>query len=167
MKVIGICGSPRNGNSEFMLNVVLDAANKNGAKTDKILLRESNICFIGQGKEDEFESVLNRIIGADALVFASPCYYDMISPQLLNMIDRLDPYAKSMKNKKTVILISGKEDFDSSGKNAADYLKRVFKIYEMDVIGVVFGKSEESGEIAKKSGVVSQLKKLGEKIARN
>ncbi|MBU4451305.1 MAG: hypothetical protein KJ851_00735, partial [Nanoarchaeota archaeon] len=93
--------------------------------------------------------------------------YDMVSPQLLNLIDRLDPYAESLKNKKAAILISGKEEFETSGKNATGYLQSACKICGMNFVGSVFGKAEKPGEIAANFQVISQLKKLGEKIARD
>jgi len=167
MKIVGICGSPRKGTSEFMLKTVLDSAIENGADVDIILLSNINIEFIGTGKSDDFSFVAKKIIEAGVLIFASPCYYDMISPQLLNLIDRLDVYAESMKNKKVAILISGKEDYETSGKNAVEYLQRACKIYRMKFAGSVFGKAEKPGEIAANLQVISQLKKLGEKIARN
>jgi multimeric flavodoxin WrbA len=46
MKVIGICGSPRRGNTEWMLNKLLERMAMNGAETELILLRKKNINFV-------------------------------------------------------------------------------------------------------------------------
>ena len=43
MKIIGVCGSPRKGNSEWMLGKVLDEAKRRGADTELLLLRKMNI----------------------------------------------------------------------------------------------------------------------------
>jgi multimeric flavodoxin WrbA len=165
MKIVGICGSPRKGNSEFMLKTLLNNARRAGAKVDLILLRNLNISFIGKKKTDDFKKILPKIIKADAIVLATPVYYDMISPQLLNLIDKLDTYADFLKNKKLGVILCGTAKFESSGKNALEYLKRVAEIYEMKFIGFVFGRAEKAGEISKNSKVISRLKKFGKKLA--
>ena len=43
MKVVGVCGSPRKGNTEWMLKRFLEAAARDGVETDLILLREKDI----------------------------------------------------------------------------------------------------------------------------
>jgi len=45
MKVVGICGSPRKGNTEWMLRKLLGGAAKAKAETELILLREKNISW--------------------------------------------------------------------------------------------------------------------------
>jgi len=164
MRIVGICGSPRKGNSEFMLKTALNSAKQCGAKIDLILLRNFDLEFFGYKKSDDFKKILPKIIKTDVLIFASPVYYDMISPQLLNIIDRLDAYAEFLKNKKIGIIICGTGEFRSSGKNAVNYLKRVAKIYGMEVMGSVFGRAEKPGEISKNSKVISQLERLGKKL---
>ncbi|MBU4452249.1 MAG: NAD(P)H-dependent oxidoreductase, partial [Nanoarchaeota archaeon] len=69
MRIVGICGSPRKGNSEFMLKTVLDSAAENGADVDIILLRNLNVEFIGTGKSDDFNLIAKKIIDADAIIF--------------------------------------------------------------------------------------------------
>ena len=43
VKIIGICGSPREGNTEFMLRTVLGKAKGLNAETELFLLKEKNI----------------------------------------------------------------------------------------------------------------------------
>ncbi len=43
MKVVGICGSPRKGNTEWMLRKLLEEAARAGVDTELILLREKQI----------------------------------------------------------------------------------------------------------------------------
>ena len=77
MKVVGICGSPRKGNTEWMLRKFLEGTAKAGAETDLILLRQKNIkgcdgcltCEVG-GKErkglcrvlDDMEEIYPKLI---------------------------------------------------------------------------------------------------------
>ena len=44
MKVVGVCGSPRKGNTEWMLRKLLERAAEAGADTELILLREKVVC---------------------------------------------------------------------------------------------------------------------------
>jgi multimeric flavodoxin WrbA len=43
MKVLGICGSPRRGNTEWMLRKVLEAASLEGAEVELLLLRKTDV----------------------------------------------------------------------------------------------------------------------------
>ena len=167
MKIVGICASPRKGNSELALKILLDSTKQKGAEINLVLLRNFNIGFVGTKKKDDFDKkILPRIVGADALIFASPVYYDMVSPQLLNLIDRLDPHANLMKNKNLGVILCGTASFRSSGKNAVDYLERVAEIYNMKFIGYVFGRVEKAGEIAKDKNTISKLRKFGAKLVK-
>jgi multimeric flavodoxin WrbA len=98
IKVIGVCGSPRkDGNTEILLNNSLEAAKSEGAETEIILLSEKKVepctacedCSSGSCViEDDFMEVFNRITEADALIFASPSYYESMTPQMKALIDR-------------------------------------------------------------------------------
>ena len=43
MRVMGVCGSPRKGNTEWMLHKVLESARAEGAETELVLLRDMDI----------------------------------------------------------------------------------------------------------------------------
>ncbi len=98
IKVIGISGSPRKGgNTEILVKHSLEAAKKEGADTEIILLSEKKIepctacggcssgsCII----DDDFVEVFDKITEADALIFACPSYYESMTPQMKALIDR-------------------------------------------------------------------------------
>ena len=98
VKVIGISGSPRpGGNTEIIVRNALEAAETEGADTEIILLSEKNIkpctaceacsngtCII----DDDFNEVFQKITQADGLIFASPSYYESMTPQMKALIDR-------------------------------------------------------------------------------
>lgn len=103
MKVIAISGSPRKGNTEWMLNKLLGRITENGAETELILLRKSDIklcrgcltCEEG-GKnrkgvckiKDDMNAIYPRLLGADCIVFTTPAYFELISGLLKNFLDR-------------------------------------------------------------------------------
>lgn len=43
IKILAVCGSPRRGNTEWVLDRVLTEASQNGATTELLLLRELDI----------------------------------------------------------------------------------------------------------------------------
>ena len=43
MKIIGISGSPRRGNTEWMLKTLIQEAAKNGAEVELLLLRKIDV----------------------------------------------------------------------------------------------------------------------------
>ena len=83
MLVLGLAGSPRrNGNTEILLDEALAGAREAGAETEKIVLctlkyspciscgscEKTGRCVL----QDDMQMVNERIIAADALIFATP-----------------------------------------------------------------------------------------------
>lgn len=108
MKVLGLCGSPRVGNTEYYINVVLDELKEKGLEVELIRLRDKNItqcegCYgcIENKKcviEDDFHDIFNKMIEADGLIVGSPVYNGSITPRLKALLDRAGFSARWMKN---------------------------------------------------------------------
>jgi len=148
MKIIGICGSPRKGNSEFVLRNALGKLKKKNIETELFLLREKNIqlcdgCLVCSGGKapckikDDMEEAYEKLKETDIIIVASPVYYDMVSPQLLNFIVRLNPLTNELKGKKFAFILVGQleggEGKESLG-NTANYLKQISKIRELNLL---------------------------------
>ena len=99
VNVLGISGSPRrHGNTETLLDALLDGAREAGAEVEKIVLRQLNygscrgcnachrtgVCVI----KDDLTVVFERITAADILAVASPIYSMGITAELKGLIDR-------------------------------------------------------------------------------
>lgn len=99
VNVLGISGSPRrHGNTETLLDAVLDGAREAGADVEKIVLRQldygscrgcnachrTGACVI----KDDLTGVFEKITAADILVVASPIYSMGITAELKGLIDR-------------------------------------------------------------------------------
>ncbi|WFN36867.1 flavodoxin family protein [Methanomicrobium antiquum] len=100
VKVIGITASPKtHGNTEKLLESFLRGAEKEGAETEKIKLKDllytscqgCNKCH-RTGRcvlNDDLKILLNRIVTeADVLVLASPIYSMTITAEMKAFIDR-------------------------------------------------------------------------------
>ncbi|KDE55692.1 flavodoxin family protein [Methanoculleus sp. MH98A] len=99
VNVLGISGSPRrHGNTETLLDAVLEGAREAGADVEKIVLRpleyascqgcnachKTGVCVL----KDELTEVFEKIGDADVIVLASPIYSMGITAEAKGLIDR-------------------------------------------------------------------------------
>jgi len=101
MKVIGINSSPRKkANTQTLVEAVLAGAEKNGAETRMVNLREIKIngCLGCEGckkhlgkcvQKDDLTTLLQDLTEYDAIVLGTPVYWFHVSAQLKMLIDRL------------------------------------------------------------------------------
>ena len=99
MKVLGIMASPRlKGNTDLLLDEALRGAQGQGAEVEKIVVdrlkiapcREYYGCF-KDGKcviRDDMDDVYAKILGADAIIAATPIFFYTVSAQLMLLISR-------------------------------------------------------------------------------
>ena len=114
VKVLGIVGSPRRGgNTEILVKTALEAAEAVGAETEMIRLSEKVVApcdgcaSCAKTKkcktEDDFAEVFDKMTAAEAILFASPSYFESVTPQMKALKDR----AGFFNNRAT-----GRHDFD-------------------------------------------------------
>lgn len=111
-KIVIVSASPRRGgNSDLLCDQFLLGAQEAGHRVDKFFLREKTInhciaCDVCQGNggrcvhRDDMAEILDKLIGADVVVLATPVYFYAMNGQMKTLIDRT--YARYTK-------ISGKE----------------------------------------------------------
>lgn len=114
MKIIGISGSPRDKNTNYMLKTVLNAT---GQDYELIALRDKNIkpcnacggcyksheCII----KDDMQEIYGKLSRANIIVLGSPTYFDNVTAITKAFIDRCLPLYLSEKLKgKKVALVS-------------------------------------------------------------
>ena len=99
MYVLGISGSPRtSGNTDILIEKVLDGAKAQGANTEKIVLNSLSFspCQECENVKDDGTCILNddmqplyrKIEDADVIVLGSPVFFGSLSAQTKMMIDR-------------------------------------------------------------------------------
>ena len=100
MKIVGICGSPREGASEFLLKKALTELEKEDKfETVFISVRDKAIspctpcsdCVETKGKcsiNDDMDEIYKALKEADGIILASPVHFGSISAQLKAVIDR-------------------------------------------------------------------------------
>ena len=98
MKVFGICASPRNGTTEYVLSRALDSLNRDGFETELFTCMGKSIrpcmhcdyclenkkCII----EDDMEGIYEGLQSADGIILATPVQSGSITSNLSAVMDR-------------------------------------------------------------------------------
>jgi multimeric flavodoxin WrbA len=119
--IVGICGSPRDSATEYVLKKALDSLELMGYKTEFFTVRNKKIGFCIhcdhclKHKECILEDDMNIVYGllkdADGLIFATPIYNGGVSAQLKTVMDRcralLAADSNVLKNKIGMVITVG------------------------------------------------------------
>ncbi len=113
VKVMGIIGSPRKGNTEILVREALRAAESvGGVETEALHIAPLKIhpciacfrCFDGDQKgyacpsfQDDMEKVYPKLAASDGIIIASPVYFGGITGQLKTLLDRTEPFVRYAK----------------------------------------------------------------------
>lgn len=172
MKIVGICGSPRKGNTEFLLKEALKAAEEKGAETELILLREKKIEFCDgclecdkTGKchiQDDMQKIYEKLTSADAIIIGSPNYFENVSGILKNFIDRSVIFYTNKKLTDKPIAAIGVGG--GSGKEPIDIIKNFSSAVYAKFIGSISAVAGEEGDVLKDKKALMEARKLGEKM---
>jgi multimeric flavodoxin WrbA len=176
MKVVGICGSQRKGgNCEILLKAALARARSGGAKTEFIGLYDKDIEFCdGCCKcdttsvceiDDDIKGIIRKIMAADAIIFATPTYFDDVSGSMKNFLDRLNPagIGRKMKDKKVCIIAVGASD-PMLSQRAIGTIKLFCDTQLMNAVGTMWAKAYKPGEVGEDK--IKEAEGLGEKLAK-
>jgi multimeric flavodoxin WrbA len=179
MKIIGICGSPRKGNTETLLNEALKGAKENGIDTELILLRDKNVelcdgCLICErtGKchiDDDMQEIYKKLKQSDAMIFGSPTYYDNVTALFKNFIDRTNIFYlnNDLKNKlAAIICVGGMELNKGSIENAAKQINIFCEIQKIKVVGKLLASATEPNEISENKKILNKARDLGLKVGK-
>ena len=175
MKVVAICGSHRKGNTEWMLNKLLERVEENGAEVELILLRKANVkmclgclsCEDG-GKDrkgickikDDMNALYPKLLAADCLVLGTPAYFELVSGILKNFMDRTCAIWPGLEGKSLAGIAVAEEGIGQSIQN----FKKYAALCKMPWVGSVTGLAKNPGAIAGNKNVTRRLIKLADKI---
>ena len=175
-KVVIITSSLRdNSNSNALAERFMEGAKENGNAVELISLKTNrvtsclgcNYCQI-HGEcimKDKLNEILDKVIDADVLVFASPTYYYSVSGTLKNFIDRT--YAKFTKIKDKDFYYIGsctddnKETIERCVKTVKGFLDCVENV---NLKGIVYGISLTDVGDAKYSEAYNEAYEMGKEI---
>ena len=175
MKVLGICGSPRKGNTEWMLTRVLDAAREAGADADLVLLRQKDVrlcrgcltCEVDRDRKpgvcvikDDMALLLPKLLEADVIVFGTPVYFYLLSGLLKNFLDRTVPIWPLLKGKRAAGVAVAE---DAVGK-ALENLRTYADLCQMPWLGEVSALATKPEEVASNALAAESLAELGRRL---
>ena len=177
MKIVAICGSPRKGNTEWMLRTLLEGAAGAGVETELILLRGKDIrgcdgCLSceqgGQQREgacrikDDMPGILLKLTEADGLALGTPVYFELLSGVLKNFMDRTCPIWPRLGGKPVAGIAVAEEGI---GK-AIDNLKTYSRLCGMPWVGSVTTLAKNPHEASRDKDLERRLQRLGRKLVR-
>lgn len=171
MKIVAVCGSPRKGNTEWMLTRLLEQLTLEGAQVELLLLRKMDIkictgclkCEDRKGAcslKDDMQDTYPKLLEADAIVLGTPVYFDMLSGLMKNFIDRTCPLWTKMQGKPSVGLAVAEDGIGQAIRN----LKAYAKICQFDWVGSVTSLAKEPGQVKQHRGIDRRLKHLAHQL---
>lgn len=180
--VLGIAGSPRRGgNTELLLDAALAGAAEAGAEVRKVVLSE--LAFSGctscggctDGRDcvlrDDLAPVYEMVDRADAIILASPLYFEGLSAFMKAFIDRGQVYwvrkyalKRPGKKRRGAVIAAGARinaDFSSALRPARVWLLTL----DADMTALTFGGFEEKGSILDHPTALQDARALGRDMA--
>lgn len=180
--VVILSSSPRRrGNSATLANELARDVNENGGKATVFELASLNInpcggcmaCQMGKGhpciQSDGMQRLYDSIPEADAVVFATPIYWQQMNGIMKNAIDRLFALAGKMgKKKDTALIATAATPGDKIFHQLENYFRESLagpEVLDWNVPGVLKASGMNKATDAKNSNYMSEAYELGRKLA--
>lgn len=171
MKIVIINGSARKGNTSACIDAFVEGA-KDANEIEIIETGKVNVspcigcgtcgCTNGCFAKDDSNEVVDKIVAADFVVFASPIYWWGVTAQLKTVIDKCYCKGAYLKNKKVgLILCAGAPTDDVE----YDLIKKQFEemceflAWDMDFYKAFYAVGKN--DIAENLEAVQEMKDLG------
>lgn len=155
-KILLISGSPRKGNTDFVLSKIFD-----GIKNEKelIFLKDKNIqhctgCLSCHDKpecviDDDMTQIRAKMLNSDVIVIGTPNYFGNVSGLLKDFVDRTHPFYKAelLKDKKVILIMVGGGEIEASQKYLGNTMHGFLKYLKFNLIGSYCFKALNSNDI--------------------
>jgi len=190
VKVIGIMGSPRmRGNTDLLLDAVLEGATGAGADCRKVVVNKLNIrpcqhcggCerLHGEGcvQKDDMTDLYEPLRTADRIVVASPMFFMSLTAQAKTVIDRCQPFwcmkyiekkptSDSEHPRKGLFIGVGGCGFETLFDSSRLIMRSVFAILDVgEWDELTFRSIEGRGEIADHATALTDALEAGKRLA--
>ena len=175
-KVVIISATPRvNGNSHVLSEEFKKGAEESGNSVELISLRENKInycigCYYCQSngkcfQNDGMNEILEKIVEADVLVFATPIYFYDVNGQLKTFIDRIFPKYEKIQNKDLYLIATAGENEKEVVSGAINTIQGFLECVEnVSLKGVVYGVGLHGVGEAKNSPIAQEAYEMGKNI---
>ncbi len=173
MKVLILNGSPRvNGNTSYAVKTIADGIKENTGHEVEIInvtglkvggCIACDACQKNGGDcimKDDTKNVIDKVLEADALVFASPVYYFGISSQLKAILDKFHSRSGDFKrrNKKLGVFAVGADELPNRQYDLInDQFGCVCEYLGWEKVFGLFYSAADPGELSKSEKAVKEL----------
>ena len=149
-RILAIVSSPRNGNSEALVDQFIAGAESMGNQVEKIRLREKNIGYcVGCGycmksggvcaKKDDMAEILAKMHEVDVIVLSTPVYKSCMCAQLKTLIDRMFAGNRTLKNKEFYFIATAADSKASIESTMVAMEGCTYAIEGAKVAGKIYG----------------------------
>jgi multimeric flavodoxin WrbA len=188
MKVLGLFGSPRRGgNTEILLEEVLQGAEKEGAEIEHLYLSDLDItpCTECHGCDetgscvilDDMQKIYPKLLEADVIILASPIFFYGVTAWAKILIDRTqalwakkylvnDPsMGRKGKRRKGFFISVGATKGQKVFEGAILTVKYFFDVLNAEYTGeLLYRGVDGKGEILKHPEALEQAREAGRKL---
>ncbi|MFA6897167.1 MAG: flavodoxin family protein [Patescibacteria group bacterium] len=176
MNIVAVCGSPRKGNTEFILKRFLIGAEDFGHKTDLVLLREKKIERCGGclacdddgvcGIRDDMNAIIEKLKANDLIVFGSPNYFSNVSGLMKDFFDRLHPVLvdDKLSGKKAIAIMAGEAEEAKSAEAAIATMTSVVDSFKMTMIGDLYLSGKKAQDVETNTESVQKIDDFAKNI---
>lgn len=177
--VIGICGSPRNGNSLWMLKTAKKSIEESGSLLKIINLADYQInwcdgCLTCEETgscniKDDAEPLISEMVSSQAIMISTPIYFNSIPGKLKCFIDRLNPVLvdNKLKDKKLGVFIVGQltgKEGEESRNDVKQFFSSFSEIFNLNLIGIVEAEGRLPNDLVSNKKIALQCERLGKKL---
>lgn len=174
MKIAIVNGSPRKGNTVTAINTFVKGLDSSH-EVEVINADTANIspckgcnaceCYKGCVAKDDSNAIIDKLVAADMIVFASPVYWWGITAQIKTVIDKCYCKGAYLKNKKVGLIIIGGASIDNEQYNLIkSQFDCIAHYLEWDILFYNKYSATAADELAADASALSQLTAQAEKI---
>ncbi len=171
MQILGIMGSPRKeGNTDILLNVALEEAEKKGALVSKISLRDKTItpcngCMgcTQTGKcviDDDMQEIYKKMLEVEGIIWATPVHFWSMSSRTKTAIDRT--YALTFPKLQLTNKVGGLIVVAANRgcMSTANIFHMYFTYHRMFFVEFASGYALEKGEIKNNTLAINMVREM-------
>ncbi|WP_132745849.1 flavodoxin family protein [Scopulibacillus darangshiensis] len=172
-----IYGGTREGNTEMLAHYAVQEL-----AAEKIYLRDYSIHSIVDQRHilggfqnigDDYNSIIDRILQHDILIFVTPIYWYSMSGTMKNFIDRWSQslrdtnysnFKASMSAKKAFVIAVGGDNPYVKGLPLIQQFQHIFDFMGMSFDGYVLGEGNKPGDIRQDEAAILAAQQLNNKL---
>jgi multimeric flavodoxin WrbA len=172
-KALIISGSPRKGNTEFILNEIFQSFD---GEKELILLRNKNIkhctgcLFCDEHKkcavQDDMQEIHEKILETDLIVLGTPNYFDNVPGLVKDFIDRTNPFYETdkLKDKRLITIVVGGGKIKNSKRVGEQALRYFYEAHQMKLVGGYYFQALHLKDAEKNPKIKNEIEKIVKKI---